>query len=311
MGWPLTLLLQETVGLRCALLQIRVARGLQEDRDLLEDGWGAGRGLGLLSTTFPPKSPPWGHAAPLRPFPHQGFRRALLTAVVEGRGWGAPGVVLHKESCSGVQGAQGPAPTQHTAYLQVSAERFQQLVGGLTLAQRHKEELRAERWAVSSPPRPHPYRPLPRLTLSPCSVRMLSALGTSSAVLVFLKAQTEATGTTACGEQAWSDPEPPHHPTPAPRPHLDVPEQQAGVEAEVPGGDIEAAVVGHLALPGAGEGGQQSLAPCDLLKGFMEGSTVLVELWGSRGVGLSPGTPSTDHKMGMGSPLLSPRTHWV
>lgn len=197
MGWPLTLLLQETVGLRCALLQIRVARGLQEDGDLLEDGWGAGRGLGLLSTTFPPKSPPWGHAAPLRPFPHQGFRRALLTAVVEGRGWGAPGVVLHKESCSGVQGAQGPAPTQHTAYLQVSAERFQQLVGGLTPAQRHKEELRAERWAVSSPPRPHPYRPLPRLTLSPCSVRMLSALGTSSAVLAFLKAQTEATGTTA------------------------------------------------------------------------------------------------------------------
>lgn len=75
------------------------------------------------------------------------------------------------------------------------------------------------------------------------------------------------------------------------------------MEAEVPGGDIEAAVVGHLALPGAGEGGQQSLAPCNLLKGFMEGSTVLVELWGSRGVGLSPGTPSTDHKMGMGSPL--------
>lgn len=79
----------------------------------------------------------------------------------------------------------------------------------------------------------------------------------------------------------------------------------------MPGGDVEAAVVGHLALPGAGEAGQQLLAPRNLLKGFVEGSAALAELWGSRGAGLSPGTPSTEHKAGMGFPLLTPSTHRV
>lgn len=124
-------------------------------------GGGLARGPGLLSPTFPPKSPPWGHAVLLLlPFPYQGFPRALLGAVVEGRGWGAPGIVLHKESCRGVRGAQSPAPTQHSAYLQVPAERSQQLVGGLAPAQRHEEELWAEGWAVGPPPKSLP-TPLP------------------------------------------------------------------------------------------------------------------------------------------------------
>lgn len=39
---------------------------------------------------------------------------------------------------------------------------------------------------------------VPTLTFSPLAVRMLTALGTSSAVLVFLRTEMEATGTTAC-----------------------------------------------------------------------------------------------------------------
>lgn len=119
--------------------------------------------------------------------------------------------------------------------------------------------------------------PVPTLTFCPSAVRMLSALGTRSAVLVFLRAEMEATGTTACaggtrrhhrvpGCCLCPPPEPlAPHPSP---PHLDVLEQEAGVEADVVGGDVEAAMVGHLSLPSAGEAGQQLFPLGELPESF-------------------------------------------
>lgn len=89
---------------------------------------------------------------------------------------------------------------------------------------------------------------------------MLTALGTSSAVLVFLRAEMEATGTTACAgggtdyvtvfAAATCAPACTAGPMLAAA-HLDVLEQDVGVEADVACGHVEAAVVGHLSLPGA------------------------------------------------------------
>lgn len=149
----------------------------------------------------------------------------------------------------------------------------------------------------------HPqHRPRPHsLTFSPSAVRMLSALGTRSAVLVFLRAEMEVTGTTACARgtrQCHRVPgcrlcTPPEPPAPCPSPaYLDVLEQEAGVEADVAGGDVEAAVVGHLSLPGAGEAGQQLFPLGELPEGFAVAGGTLAQLfvggeagaWGRHGV---------------------------
>lgn len=144
-------------------------------------------------------------------------------------------------------------------------------------------------------PRPH------SLTFSPSAVRMLSALGTRSAVLVFLRAEMEVTGTTACARgtrQCHRVPgcrlcTPLEPPAPCPSPaYLDVLEQEAGVEADVAGGDVEAAVVGHLSLPGAGEAGQQLFPLGELPEGFAVAGGTLAQLfvggeagaWGRHGV---------------------------
>lgn len=125
---------------------------------------------------------------------------------------------------------------------------------------------------------------VPGLTFSPLAVRMLTALGTSSAVLVFLMAEMEATGMTACtgGDRLCHRvpgcllcPCPCRRPTPTPA-HLDVLEQEVGVEADVAGGHVEAAVVGHLSLPGAREAAQQLV----LLDELPEGPAVAAVLLG-------------------------------
>ena len=152
--------------------------------------------------------------------------------------------------------------------------------------------------------------PIPALTFSPSAVRMLSALGTRRAVLVFLRTEMEVTGTTACtrgARQCHRVPGcclcPPPEPL-APRlspAHLDVLEQEAGVEADVAGGDVEAAMVGYLSLPGTGEAGQQCFPLGELPEGFAVTGGTLAQLRGrpGRGAGVawcsgqSPGTTGT------------------
>lgn len=65
--------------------------------------------------------------------------------------------------------------------------------------------------------------------------------------------------------------------TPAPA-HLDVLEQEVGVEADVVGGHIEAAVVGHLSLPGAGEAAQQHILLGELPEGPAVAAVLLAQL---------------------------------
>lgn len=220
-----------------------------------------------------------------------------------------------------------PVPT----YLQVFAHRPQELVRGLSLAQRHKEELPGSEKGIcaraapsvtaQSPPGTETLQGLPQhcpaLTFSPLAVRMLIALGTSSAVLVFLRAEMEATGTTACagggGGQAVSPcsrlPPVPLPAPPAPRPlqpHLDVLEQEVGVEADVAGGQVEAAVVGHFSLPGAREAAQQRVLLGELPEGPAVAAVLLAQLRevGGLVLGAGPGTAGTLQPL-----APSPRLH--
>lgn len=64
-------------------------------------------------------------------------------------------------------------------------------------------------------------------------------------------------------------------PTPA---HLDVLEQEVGVEADVAGGHVEAAMVGHLSLPGAREAAQQHVLLDELPKGPAVVAVLLAQL---------------------------------